>query len=188
MVFKVKGSDGTKVGLFTEALTNLTGVTIYEVAVGGWGKTKQVLRKQHLSNDHTVYSSSSFANPTYSNVTFTTFWLSWKDHVISLGYGDHIGKNTSFAYNDTDSPIEVNYLGFSSYWGNWNTFFYHNGKLTLQSFPWERVGFPEKNLSSQLNHWDVTESSPGKGHGELILRTFIWLTVYSQDEFAVSLV
>ena len=37
-------------------------------------------------------------------------------------------------------------------------------------------------------HMKVTGSSPGMGHGELILRTFIQLTVYSQDEQTVNLV
>ena len=31
-------------------------------------------------------------------------------------------------------------------------------------------------------HMNVTESSPDMGHSELILRTFIKVTVYSKDE------
>ena len=128
MVFKLKGSDGARAGLFTDALTDLTGVTIYEIVIAGWGNKKQVLRKRHLSKEHNVYESPYFANQIYSNVTFTTFWMSWKDHVISLGYGTEVGKQTLFAYNDTDSPIEINYVGFGSYWNYWNTFTYYYGK------------------------------------------------------------
>ena len=45
----------------------------------------------------------------------------------------------------------------------------------------------ELTVNSLGAHMKVTESSPGMGHSELILRTFIWLTVYSQDQIIVSL-
>ena len=44
----------------------------------------------------------------------------------------------------------------------------------------------ELTANSLGAHMKVTESSPGVGHGELILRTLIKLTVNSQDELAMS--
>ena len=45
----------------------------------------------------------------------------------------------------------------------------------------------ELTANSLGAHMKVTESSPSIVHGELILRTFIYLTVYSQDEITVIL-
>ena len=50
--------------------------------------------------------------------------------------------------------------------------------------PSEEFGLTANSLGA---HMKVTESSPGMGHSDLISRTFIELTVYSQDEITVSL-
>ena len=52
---------------------------------------------------------------------------------------------------------------------------------------WMPRGKFELTADSLGAHMKVTESSPGMGHFELILRTFILLKVNSQDEFAVRL-
>ena len=65
------------------------------------------------------------------------------------------------------------------------------GKKTLQ----QKKTTESSELSEEFEltanslgaHMKVTESSPSMGHSELILKTFILLTVYSQDEITVSL-
>ena len=52
----------------------------------------------------------------------------------------------------------------------------------FQSTPSEELELTANSLES---HIKVTESSPGMGHSKLILRTFIYLTVNSQDELTL---
>ena len=59
-----------------------------------------------------------------------------------------------------------------------------NRDTYTQLIPSEEFELTANSLGA---HMKVTESSPGMGHGELILRTFIKLTVYSQDELTVRL-
>ena len=54
----------------------------------------------------------------------------------------------------------------------------------LRSLPSEEFALTADSLGP---HMKVTESSPVTGHGELILRTFVLLTMYSQDELTVRL-
>ena len=56
--------------------------------------------------------------------------------------------------------------------------------MAVHSLPSEEF---ELTANSLVAHMKVTDSSPGMGHGELILRSFVWLTEYSQDEITVSL-
>ena len=133
VVFKAKGNDAGKAGLFTETLTDLTGVTIYEFLLGSYFGTKVGLRKRHVSPAHSVYTSPTLATKSYNDQEFTTFWMSWKDHNMSLGHGNEVGKKTFFSYHDTISPIEINHLGFASKSDTANTFSYYNGK-TFQNF------------------------------------------------------
>ena len=54
----------------------------------------------------------------------------------------------------------------------------------LYEIPCEEFELTANSLGA---HMKITESSPRIGHNELILRIFIWLTVYSQNELTVSL-
>jgi len=45
------------------------------------------------------------------------FWASWKNGSITVGSGNSPGYNAVLVYYDT-SPIQINYMGVSTYSGN----------------------------------------------------------------------
>ena len=128
-VFKIKGLVGAQVGLFAEKKASLSGVSFYEFVVGAGSATKPGLRLTESSG--TVANSPIiYSNKVYNDTALTMFWISWKDHQMALGFGADPGKNQILTYDDSASPMEVNYIGFQSYESHIHTFVYYTGKYS----------------------------------------------------------
>ena len=126
-VFKIQGLVGAQVGLFAEKKASLSGVSFYEFVVGSSSATHPTLRLSESGS--TVASSSvSYPNKVYNETAFGTFWISWKDHQMALGFGLEPGKSPIFTYDASASPMAVNYIGFQSYKSYSHTFVYNTGK------------------------------------------------------------
>ena len=105
----------------------MSGVSFYEFVIGADSAKRPSLRLSE-SGAAVTYSAISYPNKVYNDATFTTFWISWKDHQMALGFGAEPGKSPILTYDDSASPMEVNYVGFQSYGPYTHTFVYYTGK------------------------------------------------------------
>ena len=125
VLFKVKGTEGANIGLFADIETNFKGRAFYEFGTGSWSNTKALFRKIGATGTHLVD-----ARNTLNSSVFLPYWISWKDHILSLGTGNKVGENVLLTYDDrATNPMAVNYLAFASWSPFHNIFAYNNGKL-----------------------------------------------------------
>ena len=114
VTFTLKGGRDAYVGLLADVKSQFTGEPFYEIVIGGWNNLGVALRK--IGNNGTEVKYPPANNNGYLNAQeFRHFWISWKDHVISLGFGTKVGQGTLFSHDDKASPMDINHLAFSSF-------------------------------------------------------------------------
>ena len=125
ITLKIKANMDGLIGLLPDVKTSFLDEQFYEIVIGGWSNTKTVVRKggDFGRNNAEVDKASGFLNET----EFRQFWVSWENNVIAVGYGDIIGKDVIFSYDDSSAPYEINFLAFSSYAQNKGQFIYSSG-------------------------------------------------------------
>ena len=101
----------------------------YYVAIGGFSNRRAwIAREGQRSN-----SFSPFAHGNYLNSTeYRPFWLSWANHTITLGRGQHIGKDVITSRDISSHPIDVNFLYVRSYGSvtvHFKYTYYYNGNF-----------------------------------------------------------
>ena len=121
--FKIKGTAGANIGLFSDVKTTFNGESFYGFGLGSWSNSRATFFKSgHSTNLNTPNSLNSSV--------YLPYWISWKDHILSLGTGNKVGQNVLLTHDDrATNPLVVNYLAFSSWGTLYNAFTYNNGKL-----------------------------------------------------------
>ena len=124
LLFKLRGHGAAHIGLLPAIKPNYAGEALYEFGLGTWSNTKALFRKVGDANAYLVGVADSV-----SNSVLMPYWVSWKDHIFSMGTGDQVGQNILLTHDDrAATPMAINYLGFASWGSNVNTFVYNNGK------------------------------------------------------------
>ena len=130
ITFKVKGPRDARVGLFADIKSSFIGEPFYEIIIGGWGRTKCALRKIGATGKLITISDVN-VDGYISAEAFSTFWISWADNIIKLGWGATVGKGLLYSYPDNAAPMEINYLAFGALYGISVQYKYYNGLLPL---------------------------------------------------------
>ncbi|XP_033127356.1 uncharacterized protein LOC117125080 [Anneissia japonica] len=82
---------------------------MYEIVIGGWANTRSVVRRcKQCTNLVSVTRKSGFVNPN----EFRSFWIEFDGGDIAVGFN---GESAFMRYRDP-SPLNVNYVGFSTGW------------------------------------------------------------------------
>lgn len=89
--------------------------SMYEIVIGGWAGTKSAIRREKQGSSMGSASTPGILSPT----EFRGFWLSWKDGMIEVGKA---GEGAPFMTWTDPDPLPVNYIGFSTGWGNTGIF------------------------------------------------------------------
>lgn len=114
VVFRVKARNDAHI-----ALSRVKGVwtnDTYEIVIGGWNNQRSAIRPCVQCNPVAQLQN----NPMDENV-YKSFWISWTDSTIRVGFGEEPFQNEFLSWTDPN-PHEVNYVGLSTGWGalgNW---------------------------------------------------------------------
>lgn len=124
MKFYAKGESNAIIGLFDHPVYPFKDAPFYEILIGASGDTWTSIR----TTGNAANSAILVNNPTgyLDPDKYTKFWLSWENHIISLGYGWDLQREVIFWYNGTEN-YPVNLIGLRSYIGTWVTWMYDVG-------------------------------------------------------------
>ena len=103
------------------------GVPFYEIIIGGWFNVRCSLRKIGFNGPTIVVTDPSPVGY-LSDQEFRPFWISWKDHVISVGSGTKVGEYSFYSHDDKAAPMDINYLAFSSFQSSSLQWKYYDGR------------------------------------------------------------
>ena len=131
ITFSVKGPNDAHIGLLADVKSQFRGVPFYEIVVGGWQNVRCSLRKIGY-NGTPVVKTDVYPVGYLSNQEFRNFWISWKHHVISVGFGAKAGENGIYSYDDKAAPMDINYLAFSSYRYSSHQWKFYNGRFLFR--------------------------------------------------------
>lgn len=95
---------------------------LYEIVIGGWGNTKSCIRlgKQQQCK-------ATYYGPVVNSDTYTQFWVSWINGVISLGRSVTVNQCVLMEYTHT-TPYPVNFLAVMTGFGSTGKWKLNNGK------------------------------------------------------------
>ncbi|XP_052675027.1 uncharacterized protein LOC128156779 [Crassostrea angulata] len=129
--FQVSAQHDAHVALMS---TDNTAGPLYEIVIGGWGNTQSCIRLGKQQECKRTYFG-----PVVNSYTYTHFWVSWANGVISLGRSETVNQTKLIDFTHTD-PYPVNFLavmtGFGST-GNWK--FINDVTCNLEAFENTRV-------------------------------------------------
>lgn len=95
---------------------------LYEIVIGGWRNTKSCIRLGKQQQCKATYSG-----PVVNNDTYTQFWVSWVNGVISLGRSVTVNQCVLMEYTHT-TPYPVNFLAVMTGFGSTGKWKLNNGK------------------------------------------------------------
>ncbi|XP_006818919.1 C3 and PZP-like alpha-2-macroglobulin domain-containing protein 8 [Saccoglossus kowalevskii] len=95
---------------------------MYEIVLGGWLNTQSWIARSK-QGDHEVAVPSV---EILSSDEFRSFWISWRNGTIQVGYGTAPIVESVFLKYYNDVPVVANYIGFST------------GRQSKGEFKWDR--------------------------------------------------
>lgn len=117
--FQVSAQHDAHVALMS---TDNTAGLLYEIVIGGWGNTKSCIRlakQQECKN--------TYLGPVVNSYTYTHFWVSWANGVISLGRSETVNQTKLIEFTHTN-PYPVNFLAVMTGFGSTGNWKFINGK------------------------------------------------------------
>lgn len=117
--FQVSAQHDAHVALMS---TDNTAGPLYEIVIGGWGNTGSCIRLEMQQQCKATYDG-----PVVNSNTYTHFWVSWANGVISLGRSETVNQTKLIDFTHTD-PYPVNFLAVMTGFGSTGNWKFINGK------------------------------------------------------------
>ncbi|XP_033724545.1 C3 and PZP-like alpha-2-macroglobulin domain-containing protein 8 [Pecten maximus] len=152
--FQVKACRDVHVGLFNTAGEPYT----YGLVLGGWGNAKSRLRAWSSS-----YVDNFERNIVDCNV-YKSFWVSWRNNVISVGRGNSFNVGTLLSFTD-QHPNQIRYVGITTGFGasgEWEIPIKRPPLHCYQHVQWSvKPGLQNTNMTANIT-WSVTADNLGQ--------------------------
>ena len=125
-VFHAKAEQDATIGLFSQKISSFASKPFYEIVMGGGGSNRGVFirtcglfcKKVGFTNSANIMDATRFLS----------FWVSWTKDIIAVGIGEVVGTNAFAQYDNSASPMAVNFIGIASYGSVVLNVKYFNGK------------------------------------------------------------
>lgn len=117
--FQVSAQNDAHVALMS---TDNTADPLYEIVIGGWNNTKSCIRLGKQQECKTLY-----CGPVVYSDTYTQFWVSWVNGVISLVRSETVNQIVLMEFNHA-TPYPVNFLSVMTGFGSTGKWKFINGK------------------------------------------------------------
>lgn len=117
--FQVSAQHNAHVALMS---TDNTAGPLYEIVIGGWGNTISCIRLAKQQECKRTYFG-----PVVNSYTYTHFWVSWANGVISLGRSETVNQTKLIEFTHTN-PYPVNFLAVMTGFGSTGNWKFINGK------------------------------------------------------------
>ncbi|XP_033724549.1 C3 and PZP-like alpha-2-macroglobulin domain-containing protein 8 [Pecten maximus] len=152
--FQVKACRDAFVGLFNTSGEPYT----YRIVLGGWENVKSRLKTW---SSYSVYNFES--NIVDCNV-YKSFWVSWRNNVISAGRGNSFNVGTLLSLTD-QHPNQIRYVGISTGFGTSGEWKIPNERPPLhcyQHVQWSvKPGYQNTNMTANIT-WSVIADNLGQ--------------------------
>ena len=118
ITFTVRAKDAAHIGFMCVGCSD----EFYEIVIGGWGNTKNAIRRKTLNTLHGPAGVTESTEGILNHNENRPFWADALNGLVRLGKGDILGQNIVMQWQDP-KPIIPNSIGFMTGWGasgDWN--------------------------------------------------------------------
>ncbi|QQR49819.1 hypothetical protein IPF37_03185 [bacterium] len=118
LIFEVQGQSDAFVCFSEDAVSvRNTDTELYELVIGGWENSKNVIRIKSLGRSATEIdiTKSALKTSQLSQRDFKAYWVGFNDGMISMGSGDQVGQNIIAEWQDPYPWKTIKFIGISTW-------------------------------------------------------------------------
>ena len=94
--------------------TKIDATQKYIVMLGRGGNSYSTINKGNSGSN-----MARHGGPVLDCSAYLAFWMTWEDAKIEVGPGEVLGSNPFLSWQDLENPLEVNFIGLSSWGDEW---------------------------------------------------------------------